>query len=120
MVEFVAPAIGGVETSDGKRIEADQQIDGGPSVLYDAVVLLVSGAGAAKLAREPAARDFVTDAYAHYKFIGYTNDAAPLLDATGVSELRDDGFIELSGNGSAEGFLSACRQLRFWEREAAA
>jgi hypothetical protein len=36
-VELVAPAIGGVETSDGKRIEADQQIDGGPSVLYDAV-----------------------------------------------------------------------------------
>src|SRR6266566_1366340 len=120
LVEFVAPAIGGVETSDGKRIEADQQIDGGPSVLYDAVVLLASAAGASKLAREPAARDFVTDAYAHYKFIGYTSDAAPLLDATGVSELRDGGFIELGGNGSAEGFLTACRQLRFWEREAAA
>jgi catalase len=120
LVEFVAPAIGGVETSDGKRIEADQQIDGGPSVLYDAVVLLVSAAGASKLAREPAARDFVTDAYAHYKFIGYTSDAAPLLGATGVSELRDGGFIELGSNGSAEGFLTACRQLRFWEREAAA
>jgi len=118
LVEFVAPAIGGVETSDGKRIEADQQIDGGPSVLYDAVVLLASAAGASKLAREPAARDFVTDAYAHYKFIGYTGDAAPLLDATGVSELRDGGFIELGSNGSAEGFLTACRQLRFWEREA--
>jgi len=78
------------------------------------VVLLASAAGASKLAREPAARDFVTDAYAHYKFIGYTGDAAPLLDATGVSELRDGGFIELGGNGSAEGFLSACRQLRFW------
>src|SRR6266566_3820793 len=101
LVEFVAPAIGGVETSDGKRIEADQQIDGGPSVLYDAVVLLASAAGASRLAREPAARDFVTDAYAHYKFIGYTGDAAPLLDATGISELRDAGFIELSGNGSA-------------------
>ena len=62
LVEFVAPAIGGIETSDGKRIEADQQIDGGPSVLYDAVVLLVSAAGASRLAREPAARDFVTDA----------------------------------------------------------
>jgi len=120
LVEFVAPAIGGVETSDGKRIEADQQIDGGPSVLYDTVALLVSPAGASKLAREPAARDFVTDAYAHCKFIGYTGDAAPLLEATGVSELRDGGFIELSGNGSAAGFIAACRQLRFWEREAAA
>jgi catalase len=119
-VELVAPAVGGVETSDGKCLEADQQIDGGPSVLYDAVVLLVSAAGASELAREPAARDFVTDAYAHYKFIGYTGGAAPLLEATGVSELRDGGFIELSGNGSAVSFISACRQLRFWEREAAA
>jgi catalase len=119
-VEFVAPAIGGVETSDGKRLEADQQIDGGPSVLYDAVALLVSPPGAAKLAREPAARDFVTDAYAHCKFIGYTGDAAALLEATGVSELRDGGFIELSGKGSARSFITACRQLRFWEREAGA
>jgi catalase len=119
-VELVAPAIGGVETSDGKRIETDQQIDGGPSVLYDAVALLLSAAGASELAHQPAARDFVTDAYAHYKFIGYTGDAAPLLDATGISELRDAGFIELSGNGSATSFISACRQLRFWEREAAA
>jgi catalase len=119
-VELVAPAVGGVETSDGKRLEADQNIDGGPSVLYDAVVLLVSAAGASKLAREPAARDFVTDAYAHYKFIGYTGGAAPLLEATGVSELRDGGFIELSGNGGAASFISACRQLRFWDREAAA
>jgi catalase len=117
-VELVAPAIGGVETSDGKRIEAGQQIDGGPSVLYDAVVLLPSAAGAPKLAGEPAARDFVTDAYAHCKFIGYTADAAPLLDATGVSELRDDGFIELSSNGSTTSFISTCRQLRFWERQA--
>jgi catalase len=98
---------------------ADQQIDGGPSVLYHAVVLLLSAAGASRLAREPAARDFVTDAYAHYKFIGYTGDAAPLLDATGISALWDDGFIEVSSNGSAEGFVSACRQLRLWGREAA-
>jgi hypothetical protein len=66
-----------------------------------------------------AARDLVTDAYAHYRFIGHTGDAAPLLDATGISALWDDGFIELSSNGSAEGFVSACRQRRFWEREAA-
>jgi catalase len=120
VVEFVAPAIGGVETSDGKRIEADQQIRGGPSVLFDAVALVVSDAGAPKLAREPAARDFVTDAYAHCKFIGYVGAAAPLLDATGVSGLRDDGIIELSGNGGAANFVSACRQLRFWARETAA
>ncbi|MGN6795799.1 MAG: DJ-1/PfpI family protein, partial [Streptosporangiaceae bacterium] len=119
-VELVAPAVGGVETSDGKSIEADQQIDGGPSVRYDAVVLLPSAAGAPRLARQPAARDFVADAYAHCKFIGYVTDAAPLLEAIGIAELRDDGFIELSGNGSASSFITTCRQLRFWERESSA
>ena len=115
-VEIVAPAVGGIETSDGKRIEADQQLAGAPSVLYDAVALLPCAAAAPRPARQPAARDFVTDAYAHCKFIGYVTDAAPLLEATGISELRDDGFIELNGNG----FVTTCRQLRFWERESAA
>jgi catalase len=119
-VEFVAATVGGIEASDGSRVEAGQQVDGGPSVLYDAVVLLPSAQGATSLARNPAARDFVTDAYAHCKFIGYVPDAGPLLDATGVRELMDAGFVELSGNGKdASSFLSTCRQLRFWDRQAA-
>jgi catalase len=120
-VEFVAPAVGGIEASDGKRVEADQQIAGGPSVLYDAVVLLPSADGVASLARNPAARDFVTDAYAHCKFIGYMGHAAPLLAATGIDKLIDDGFVELGdGRSHAEAFLSQCRQLRYWPRQTAA
>lgn len=118
-VELVAPAVGGIDASDGTRMPADQQVAGGPSVLYDAVVLLPSAAGGSALVRNLAARDFVTDAYAHCKFIGYVSQAAPLLDATGVSQLRDDGFIELDSPGSAGGFISACRRLRFWERQSA-
>ncbi len=119
-VELVAPAVGGIEASDAKRVEADQQVDGGPSVLYDAVVLLTSAEGAAKLAGNPAARDFVTDAYAHCKFIGYVQSASALFEATGMDELMDDGFVEI-GNGSsgASGFLEKCRQLRHWKRETA-
>jgi len=119
-VEFVAPTISGIEASDGTTIEAGQKLDGGPSVLYDAVALLLPAGGAAELAHSPAARDFVTDAYAHCKFIGYTPDAAGLLRAAGVAELMDGGFIELTGNGKdATGFVHRCRQLRFWDREAA-
>ena len=42
MLEIVAPRIGGVEASDGTLVEANQTISGGPSVLYDAIALLVS------------------------------------------------------------------------------
>ena len=62
VVELVAPAVGGVTGSDGTLITADQKVDGGPSVLYDAVVVLTSEKGVDTLSGHPAARDFVTDA----------------------------------------------------------
>jgi catalase len=116
-VEFVAPAIGGITASDGTPIEVSQQVEGGPSVLYDAVILLPARAGAASLARNPAARDFVTDAYAHCKFIGCPDEAAPLLEATGLSGLADDGIVPLDSQHGPADFIAACRQLRFWERQ---
>jgi catalase len=119
-VELVAATVGGIEASDGTQLAADQQVDGGPSVLYDAVALITSADGADDLARSAAARDFVSDAYAHYKFVGYTSAAAPLLAAAGLRDMLDEGFIEFSGNGKdAAGFLRSCRQLRFWDRQAA-
>ncbi len=45
MMEIVAPMIGGVKTSDGRWIKAKQKIDGGPSLLYDAVAVLTSKEG---------------------------------------------------------------------------
>ena len=84
LVELIAPHIGGFVTSDGELIPAHQKVDGGPSVLYDAVVLLMSAEGAALLAADATAKDFVTDAHAHCKFIAYTPDAVALLDAAGV------------------------------------
>jgi catalase len=115
-VELVAPAVGGVEASDGQRAPADQKIDGGPSVLYDAVIVLTAKDGAETLATLPAARDFVTDAYAHCKFIGYTDDAAPLFEAAGLSRLMDDGFVSLEETAAAE-FITRCAELRFWSRQ---
>jgi catalase len=97
-------------------VPADQKIDGGPSVLYDAVIVLTAKDGAETLATLPAARDFVTDAYAHCKFIGYTDDAAPLFEAAGLSRLMDDGFVSLEETAVAE-FITRCAELRFWPRQ---
>jgi catalase len=118
-VEFVAPTVGGVEASDGTPLVADQKIDGGPSVLYDAVVILTTKEGAALLAHHPAARDFATDAYAHGKFIGYTDDATGLFAATGLHSLVDDGFVNLGNGATPADFLTRCRDLRFWARQGA-
>ncbi len=116
LIEFIAPKVGGFTASDGTMIEADQQVGGGPSVLYDAVAVVVSDAGVAALADHPAARDFVADAYAHSKFIGHVAAAGPLLDAAGVSARIDEGFVALDEDGAGQ-FLERCHDIRFWERE---
>src|SRR5689334_12132164 len=73
LLKLVAPMVGGIEASDGTWIAADEKIDGGPSVVFDAVVLLPSTQGAALLADEATARDFVADAFAHLKIIGHVD-----------------------------------------------
>ena len=45
MIEYVAMTIGGIETSTGRHIDAQQKIDGGPSVLFDAVAVLATADG---------------------------------------------------------------------------
>jgi catalase len=118
ILEIVAPKVGGVEANDGSWIEAAQNIDGGPSVLYDAVALLPSEDGARALANEATARDFVADAFAHLKFIGYVEAAAPLIGKAGVSDNRDEGCIALKNADDCSAFIAACRQLRYWARAA--
>ncbi len=117
MVEVIAPRVGGVKDSKGNHVKANDKIDGGPSVMYDAVVLLPSAEGAEKLSKDATARDFVSDAFAHCKFIGYSAAAKPLMAAAGIMEMLDKGCIALDAPDAAKGFIAACRKVRFWERE---
>ena len=116
-MELVAPTVGGVDLSDGEHLVAKQKIDGGPSVLYDAVAILCSAEGAQRLAADATARDFVSDAYAHCKFIGHVEPAQPLLAAAGVADKVDDGFVALADEAAATRFIDSCAELRFWPRE---
>ena len=77
---------------------------------------LATKIGASELASLPAARDFVTDAYAHCKFIGHNGAARPLFEASGLAPLIDDGFISLDDHSAAE-FIGQCSLLRYWARQ---
>jgi catalase len=117
-LEVVAPVIGGVKASDGTLIEGKQKIGGGPSVLYDAVAVIPSKEGCEALLKNGAARDFVSDAFAHLKFIAYTDAATPLFQKAGIAAAdMDDGFINLSKGKGPAAFVEACRKLRQWERQ---
>ena len=87
-------------------------------MLYDAVVdPRVRARRAERWPPTPPRKDFVTDAFAHCKFIGYVPTADGLLDAAGIEP--DDGVIELAATkASVTAFLQRCHDVRFWAREA--
>ena len=116
--EIVAPKIAGAELSDGSVMEAKQKIDGGPSVLYDAVAVLLAADGARKLSTDAPSKDFVADAFAHCKIIAYAPQALPLFTKAGIADDLDEGCVELNGAADIPGFLNACKKGRHWAREA--
>ncbi len=115
--ELIAPKVGGARLSGGSHAHADQMIAGGPSVLYDAIALLPSKEAVADLVKESAARDFVADAFAHCKFIGFSEAAMPLFEKAGIAEDVDEGVISLKGPEDVAGFLQKLGALRLWSRE---
>jgi catalase len=117
--EIIAPKVGGAAGNDGNAVAADQMLDGGPSVLYDAVALLVAEEAMPDLLQESAARDFVADAFAHCKFIGYVEAARPLFEKAGIADSLDEGVVALSGAKDVQAFIAALGALRVWSREPA-
>jgi catalase len=111
-VKIVAPKIGGVKLKDGTLLKADGQLAGTPSVVFDAVALVLSKVGCETLVKDSAAIDFVSNAFAHLKAIGFTAEAQPLLDRVGVAP--DAAVVDL-GDG-AEAFIEPAK-TRQWARE---
>ncbi|HRO13990.1 MAG TPA: catalase [Paracoccus sp. (in: a-proteobacteria)] len=111
-VEIVSPRVGGAKMADGTHMKADKQLDGGPSVLFDAVAVVVSQAGCQELLGHKKAIDFVSDAFAHLKAIGVTAEAGPLLEKAGV--VKDDFVMDAS---AADRIVQRLAE-RNWDREA--
>jgi catalase len=111
-VKIVAPKVGGVKLADGSVMAVDGQLAGTPSVLFDAVAVILSATGAQALGKEAAAIDFVRDAYGHLKAIAIDEGGQALLKTAGVTP--DAGVIAAS---SLADFIAAA-QTRRWQREA--
>jgi catalase len=123
-VELVAPKIGGAHPATGDVVVADHIVSGGPSVIFDAVAIVVGAQGIAALAKDPAALDWVSDAFHHCKVIATVAAAHPLLAAAGVT--ADAGVIDLGNPGGGDAgpdgdgvaaFVAAARRGRVWARE---
>ena len=112
-VKIVAPEVGGARMADGKVMAADGQLAGTPAVLFDAVAVLLSAEGAALLAHDAAAGDFVRNAFGHLKAIGVDAGGQQLMQALGVTP--NAGVVDVGGTET----LIAAAKTRQWAREAA-
>jgi catalase len=110
-VKIVAPKVGGTRLADGSMMAADGQLAGTPSVLFDAVAIILSDAGAKTLSMEGAAIDFVRDAYAHLKAITVDKGGQALLKLANVAP--DAGVVDANNK---DAFITAAK-TRQWERE---
>lgn len=111
-VKIVAPKVGGAKLSGGKQLAADGQLAGTPSVVFDAVALVLSDAAGKRLTQEAAAVDFVRDAFGHLKAIAFDVGAQALLKTAGV--IKDAGVVDAR---NIKAFIDAAK-TRQWDREA--
>ena len=110
-VKIVAPRVGGVKLADGSAQAVDGQLAGTPSVMFDALAIVISAAAAKALAADFAAVDFVRDAYGHLKAMAVDAGGQDLLQSCGVQP----GAGVVAVTAVAE-FITAAK-TRQWDRE---
>ncbi|GAB2803359.1 catalase [Dyella kyungheensis] len=109
-VKLVAPRLG-LALSDGKRVNADGQLAGTPSTVFDAVAIVLSEEAGKRLARNGAAVDFGRDAFGHLKAIAADAGGQQVLKAGNVG--KDAGVVDA---GDVKAFIKAAK-TRQWDRE---
>ena len=105
----IAPKVGPQKLKGG-TLTADGQLDGAPSVLFDAVAMILSPDEAERLSSNAAALGFVMDAYAHLKAIGHCDGSRVILQRAGITP--DAGVVPYAG-------LPEAARQRYWDRDAA-
>ena len=117
VVEFVTKAVEGVTCSDGTFQKGNENYESGPSWIFDTVALVISAQESKEISGNALAKDFVSAAFMHNKFIAYTEEAIPLLKAAGVDPNADEGLMKVTGVKDCTEFMMIGRKKqRYWER----
>ncbi|MHB1075358.1 catalase [Thiobacillus sp.] len=113
-LEVIGPHVGEIQSSIGETLIPNHAVAAAPSVLFDTVVLAISGSSVDAMKQKAAVMNFILDAYAHLKIIGYTPDAMPLLDRAEVA--IDDGVVKMDVRESVASYIEAAKYGRVWSR----
>jgi catalase len=110
-LKLIAPKIGKLKNG----LVPDMTIEGGPSVLFDAVVLLPGDEDMGMLVKMAPAINWLRDAFAHLKAIGFNEAAEPMFGASGLDH-GAPGVVQIDGKG-LNAFVAAAKKHRFWDRD---
>ena len=111
-VKLIAPRVGGVQLSDGSDVAAHGQLAGSPSVMFDAVAVLLSSAEAKVLLKDAPALEFVRYTFAHLKAMALDEGGQILFKH---ARLVADAAVVNAREAAA--FVEAAKS-RQWAREA--
>ena len=127
--QLVGRHIGPFQTFGGGAMEAEQSILTTSSVLFDAVYVAGGEPAMEALKNEPAAIEFLQDAYKHYKPIAATGAGTLLLDAAGITNAKPHPEAGPGANPRAgvvtartrapkvaSAFIAAIAAHRHWDR----
>ena len=106
-VFVVAPKVGPLKLKGGE-ITPDGQLAGSPSMLFDAVAMVLMPDQVEKLKKDAAAKDWLANAYAHLKAIGHCKGSAALFPVVGIEP--DEGVVPYAQ-------IAEAATRRYWARE---
>ena len=105
---LVAPKVGGLPVKGGGTLTADGQLAGSPSVLFDAVTMVLLPDAVDKLLNDSAALGWLMDAFAHCKTIGHCKGSMKLIERLGLEV--DAGVVDNDQ-------FAKVAPKRHWDRE---
>jgi catalase len=119
--KVVAPRLGYIRSRQGNDLKVHFSLLTASSVLFDAVYLPGGEKSISTLTKEPAAIEFIREAYRHCKAIGVSQQAVELLKSANLTNTDGDEGIVI-GSPAADGklftnFIAAVARHRNWTRE---
>ena len=106
-VALIAPKVGGIAVKGG-TLTADGQLGGSPSVLFDAVAMVLMPDRVEALKNDSAMLGWLMDAYAHCKTIGHCQGSLALIERLGLA---------VDGGVVANSEFAKIAPKRHWDRE---
>jgi catalase len=114
---IISPTRMGARLASGEDLAADAALDGAPSCLFDAVVVLGDAAGMKPLKAHPAALQWLRDAWRHLKVIGLDAAGRELAKVANIGD--DDAIVSLNNRRAIDDFCQWAAHGKHVAREGA-